>query len=487
MLEALSQDGRQVVLALRPESSTLAWCVVAGDLYLLRERGRVERLAPGAAEAELLLERSATLAPGGVSHLPFARDLDGDGRIDLVLPQADGLQLHFAGPEGLRAGPRVRHRANVRLRMPQGGRTSERLSVPGFTVEDQNGDGHVDLAFEDDDLLQFYWSAPDGRLPETPTFELDLDEIRSRLPPQEEGRLDPSNLFRALERRVNQRVEDFDGDGIHDLLLRQGRKVSLYRGTSTGVDRSRAVQVLRTSGNLLAAFGADDNGDGRRDLNLLRIEDASLAELLLWLIAGGSVQLDLFSYHQREPLVFDRKPSSRRTVELGFPALTRIGDEMEELSDLWREGLARRAVAADLDGDGRRDDLARIASDRVELFRDALEEEAAEIRDGLVWADLLRFYDERADGERSVDLELMELAAWVPLPGARLQERLRGRTPDSAFPLGEMPTASDDAKAGVLFVVDLDGDSVDDLVVVRSVSGNGPYHLSLLYSRDGTG
>ena len=49
-------------------------------------------------------------------------------------------------------------------------------------------------------------------------------------------------------------LDDVDGDGIEDLLLREGGKVSLFLGTRDGMDLANPRQVLRSGGNVLASL-----------------------------------------------------------------------------------------------------------------------------------------------------------------------------------------------------------------------------------------
>jgi len=500
-LQILSGFGRrgsppdEVMLELpRRKRRLFAWCVAGPPggperLFVLTDGGAVDVLEPTPNETpdalegtpRRVLEKSAVNLPDGLYHLQFARDLNGDGLLDLIVPRLDGLELHFGRGDGFVPGPTVRHRVilDVDVDEPDDGspRIRQSIRIPDFEVADQNGDGHPDLVFRDSDEVQFFWSSRDGRLPDEPTFSLDLEEIRSLLPKASRDLIDTSNLLKALESQVSHLSVDFDGDGVFDLLLRRGSKVSIYRGGALGVDRSRATQVLKTSGNLLTAFALDDDGDGRDDLCLLQVADVSLAKVLLWLVAGGDLTLDLFVYAQEEELRFSRKPTTRRTLQVAIPSVARLVSGFEERIEGLGAELKRIPVLGDLDGDGARDDLVRIAGDRtVELYLDAWDATEDRKADGAAaWFDVLRRFDARADPSGRLESELAELVDWIPLPGRDLAAALEDRTPDAVLDL-PMPENGASAERS-LFVLDLDGDRREDVLLATQQSESDPLGL----------
>ena len=484
-----SQPGELLTEVSRGERRLFVWCV-AGDahagqqLFVLTDGGAVYVLDNATGELRKVLDRSAVSLPDGLYHLQFVRDLNGDGVVDLVVPRTDGLELYFGAVEGFVPGPAVRHRVALDVDVDDPGdaapRVRQEIRIPHFDVEDQNGDGHPDLVFRDSDQVQFFWSSPDGSLPGEPTFALDLEQIRSLLPARNRDLIDTSNLLKVLESQVSHLSRDFDGDGYFDLLLRRGRKVSLYRGSADGVDRSRASQVLKTGGNLLTAFALDDDGDGKDDLCMLQVVDVSLAALLLWLVAGGDLTLDLFVYSQQEDLRFSRKPTTRRTLQVAIPSVARLISGFEErVKDLGAE-FKRVPVLGDLDGDGEQDDLVRMEGDnRVELFLNTGPESTDPA--GAVasaWLDVLRRFDAQAGDSGRLEAELMELVDWIPLPGRDLVLRLKDRSPEGTLELQDQGESIGTDRT--LFVLDLDGDGQDDVLLAEQASESDPLRLVLL-------
>lgn len=487
---AIEDDGRLTPRARveRGAARTLAWCLapVAGtsrqELLALREDGVLQRHAAGAAAPAEVARITGLALPSGVFAFPFARDLDGDGDADLALPAAGGLSLWWVGADGKATrGPLVRHRIDVDLTLPapedDGPEVGVSLSIPSFEVVDQNGDGRPDLVFESDDHLQFFWTGANGALPEQPTLEVDLAELKAKLAPAGGSVLDPANLFKALASRVSADVRDFDGDRRADLLLRQGSKVSLFPGTPDGIDRAKAAQVLKVSGNLLDAFAFDDDRDGRDDLCLLQVADVSFGQLLLWVIVGGELEFDLFTYRQEATLRFGKSPAKRRRLRVELPALLGIADEFEDSKALERLGdeFARQPIGLDLDGDGQRGDVAQLRRDgTVAVWRgkaalpEASEVEVAQLRRGLVAR-----YDAAAAGKDAVKIGLLDLVEWVPTPGAALRAAIASRAPDTFLATRDPSADRKDADAAdrqtdrLLIAADLDGDGKDELLLLE--------------------
>jgi hypothetical protein len=483
----------------RGSARTLAWCVAPAPgpddspphdaVYLARDDGAILRWDPGKDPVELA-RTTALLLPSGVLAFPFARDLDGDKRTDIALPEPAGLRLWFSNPDGtLRKGPQVRHRveAELDLASPEDARpeVAVSLTIPSFRVKDQNGDGFPDLAFESEDRLQFFWSGPGGTLPEVPTFELDLDDIKQKLQAGPSSILDPSNLLKAVSTLVKADVRDLDGDSFADLLLQQGSKVSIFAGTRDGIDRSKAAQVLKTSGNLIAAFSADDNRDGKLDLCMLQAQDISIGEVLLWVVAGGKLKIDLFTYYQEERLHFAKHPSRRRRMVIDFPAILSLASELKD-NDTFKkmgEDLARVPVELDLDGDGKATDLAQLRRDgTIELHPGAAPPGLDDMTEA--WRAVTDHFDRESKGKDEVEIELLEVVDWLPFVGGKRRAALVGRTPsqilgtpDPAAIAKPEPPADESkrkdekkdeppATKRVLVVLDVDGDGRDDLLLV---------------------
>ncbi len=461
-------------------------CAHGARVVTISANGTVD-LVDGEHRATLFRDAQVRL-PAGIYMTGFARDLDGDGDEDLALPHLGGLQLWFDDGEKFRAGPVVRQKIDVAIDIgdpndPRGD-VSRRETIAGFSVDDQNGDGRPDLMFKDGDRLQFFWSGADGALPAEPTFELDLEAIKNELPAVSKDVIDPSNLLKLLDSQVSHQTRDLDGDGCDDLLLREGRKVVVYRGTKTGVDRSKAEQVLKTGGNLLAAFSFDDNGDGRDDLALLCMADVSLAQVVMWLVAGTDLDFDLFTYHQDSALRFARKPSRRRSLRMSLPSAISIQNDLKDDLDALGDVFSAAPAVADFDGDGTADDvIVPLAAERAaRIFLDVTDGKASDpIRDA--WRSTIARFDREAGDDGAMSIDLKALFDWAPVPGRALLDRVKDKAPALEIALpprtpdASAPTSSP-AGAAVYHGVDIDGDGRADVIAAEQDAADGPVTLT---------
>ena len=322
------------------------------------ERGnevRVYRLDTTATQwqaPETLLNGFAAAIGSGIERLHFVRDVNGDGFDDLILPDSDRLALYLATAEGFLPPLRIdtQVRLNTTLFSPDlERRIGQALRIPPLQLRDVNGDLAADLIVDTDERLAVFLAdttAANYFSPE-PSFELD-------------------------------RLDDIDGDGIEDLLLREGGKVSVFPGTLTGIDISTPNQVLRSGGNVLTTFLHDEDGDGTKDLWLWRVEPISVGDIFVWLALSGSISVEAFVYRNQGD-AFARRPARKISVALKFPSVIRLASSLRQIADEARSTAEKTDTlsgSAQLDGqeqDVARDDLMLLAGTRLSLFLNVIE------------------------------------------------------------------------------------------------------------------
>ena len=315
----------------------------------------------------------------GVSRLHFARDINADGLQDLVIPGAGEISIlindsgNFEPPLSVRSEVRLRTQLNINRFNRSVGQT---IRIPLLDLRDVNADGNADLISRTDEKLDVFLAATgDSYFPASPTYSLDIAAIEERLGDFDIDTLDFSNLTGVLALTHEEILEDIDGDGIHDLLLREGGKVSFFGGNSTGMDLEQPRQVLRSGGNVLSTFLYDENEDGLKDLWLWRVEPISVGDIFVWLALSGSVAIEAFIY-PNDGERFARRPSRKVTVDLKFPSVMRLANAYEnlnsEVEEIQDQGISR-TTEADLEGSLEADDLVVLMDNQIRVFLNTIE------------------------------------------------------------------------------------------------------------------
>jgi len=472
----------------------------AGELLLLVEGTRVLALSParGAADAaaplaaRVLLEQPAGFLPRGIRRVNFVRDVDGDGRRDLVLPGAGRFLIHLAREGGFAPAIPVAFRAEIGLELGDPARLDRRFAqdvqIPWFRLLDVDGDGDTDLVTETGDEVQVHLAGPE--LPLAPSWTLDLAALRAEQP--QAGKVDLDNLLGNIEPQVNWRTADLDGTPPHDLVLQVGGTFRVYAGGSTGPRLEQPAQVLKASGNVLYFLLRDVDADARPELQILRAGTVSLGDALRLLVVPGSFEFDVFTYaavHGRPEAergeVFARRPTARTTVALKIPALLGFLDDVEELEQQYEQRLQVPAVNACLHGDGAFDDVVDLQGDELAFWHKAVPDgfgtglvarlESFDV-DDLLEEYVARELDNLGDGGRK-EISLEDIRELLDTPGFDLRHAVAGRQPDARLPLAVRGAGAK------LRVEDLDGDGRSDLAVIEAAGGEGPRRVQFLVQR----
>ena len=436
-----------------------------------------------------LLEEPLGFLPRGVRRVNFVRDVDGDGRLDLVLPGAGRFLIHRnLGKDGFAPALTVAFRAEIGLELGDPGRLDSRFAqdvqIPWFSLEDVDGDGITDLVSQTPDEVLVHLAHPE--LPMQPSWSLDLAALRAELPAREG--LDLDNLLANVEPQINWRTADLDGKAPNDLVVQSGGTFRVYLGGSVGPDLAQPSQVLRASGNVIYFLLRDVDGDGRPDLQLLRAATISLGDALRMLVVPGSLDFDVFTYldveggGSEQGEVFARRPSARTTVGLHIPALLGFLDDVQELQDDYQRRRAVPAAPLDLDGDGASNDVADLQEagvwlwhDRVPAdFKGTLRERFGSFDvDELLEDYVISELDHMGDGGR-MDIGLEDIRKLLVTPGWDLRQAVKGTDPDGKVPLA-VPI-----EGAKMRIEDLDGDHRSDIVITTQAAEDGTRQVQFL-------
>ncbi len=470
-------DFDQGFISLRFDARSVGWDIARGidsgeaaTLIALLDGNRVLawRLRDGAlGEPETLLSGVGGFLSPGLNRLHFARDINADGLMDLVTPAPGALHIHLREADGAFRPPLpVRSDTRLRTNLNSRGlfwRAGQAVTIPALSLRDLNADRHPDLISETDELLAVFLADPDapGYFPLAPSYSIDLAEIEERLGEFDVDNLDFSNLTGILALTHEEWLEDVDGDGIDDLLLREGGKISLFAGTATGMELATPRQVLRSGGNVLGSFLHDEDGDGLNDLWLWRVESISLGDIFLWLVLSSDIAVEALIYPNNGQR-FARRPSRRITVSLQIPSLVGLaGDysELTEAAEATRGADLVSSATARLDNEADPLDLLVLMDRQLQVFYNSIEPEP-EQREFL---GSLGYSRERDDYR----IDLRAMIDDISIGENRHLREVAGRAPD--FRLDAGPAAT----AGEVLSAHLNNDGIHDIFLLsRDEIGN---------------
>lgn len=442
------------------------------------ERVQAWHLRDGAlGEPETLLTGLGGFLSRGINRLHFARDVNADGLMDLVTPAPGALNVHLRAENGgFRPALPVESDMRVRTNLNSRGlfwRSGQAVTIPALRLRDLNSDGHPDLISETDELLAVFLADPaaPGYFPSSASYSVDIAGIEERLGEFDVDNLDFSNLTGVLALTHEEILEDVDADGIEDLVLREGGKISLFAGSGDGMDLANPRQVLRSGGNVLGSFLHDENEDGLKDLWLWRVESISLGDVFLWLVLSSDIAVEALIY-PNDGERFARRPSRRITVSLQIPSLVGLaGDfrDLTEAADATRSADIVSTATAQLDSEPDNLDLLVLMDRQLQVFFDSIRPEPEE-------TEFLGALD-YSRGRDDYRIDLRAMIDDIAIGENRHLREVEGRTADLSIDVGSP------ANAGEVLTADLDGDEIADvLVLARDSAGRikGTMFLSRL-------
>ena len=419
----------------------------------------------------------------GVNRLHFSRDINGDDVDDFLIPGAGVINLHISNgraPSGeydYQAPLSVRSELRMRTNLNEGSlerRTGQSIRIPMMELRDVNSDGFDDLVSRtEEELKVFIANADSGAyFPSVASYSLDILEIEERLGEFDIENLDFSNLTGLLSLTHEEILEDVDGDGIDDLLLREGGKVSLFGGSELGMNFAQPRQVLRSGGNVLGTFLQDENEDGLKDLWLWRVESISVGDIFVWLALSGSIAIEAFIY-PNDGEKFTRRPSRKVTIDLKFPSvisLTSTFRDIERELDDARSDEETFSSLANLDNNIDQQDLILMVGNQVQFFLNSIQPEVVPGNDSDLFLGALDYSRERDNYEFNV----RDVIENIAIGGNRHLDAVADRTADSAIELSQSVVSGD------IIPVTLNNDDRDDVIIFTETDGSHIRGLLLL-------
>lgn len=239
------------------------------DQLITYEPGRLYAWDPDSeTEHELVSVVSSFRAPreDEIPHVDVTRDVNGDGRIDLVVPGADGFQVFVQMESGVFADPMVAGSpTDLSPILGADGYRYDPWSVSRIHAFDYNGDARVDLVSWNGERFEAHFQVSQGLFDPDPTnFTIEV-------------RFDADGITMlatgAMTGRALHSFTDMNGDGIADMVIyvlegteiaekRSAFEVHFGRRASGGVDQFGGRAEAGARGSDGRAETGDRGSDG---------------------------------------------------------------------------------------------------------------------------------------------------------------------------------------------------------------------------------
>jgi len=351
-------------LALRSEVLFVDVANIGGrDRLILYERGRLSWFDPDLAAQHLLVEvRSIYNAPlrGKIPHVDVTRDLNGDGRDDLVVPDFDGYSVFVQLSEGAFADP-VKIGPSAEMGMTV--ESQPWYQARPFHELDYNRDGRSDLVFWNEDHFKIYRQDEHGLFASvastsTPAVAFDTDGLYSIS-------FAGGNNGENNKQKVLHSLRDLNGDDVADLVtlsleggslfgMQSAYEVHFGQSIVDGVTvfPAEADTAIRSDGIQFEMKQQDFDNDGQIDIMVTSFE-FGIATIIRALLMG-STTLDL-EFYRMEDSVYPDKPNVTRKITAEFDFST-------------GEAFFPSVLITDLNGDGHADLLVQENREELRIF-----------------------------------------------------------------------------------------------------------------------
>ena len=199
------------------------------DRLIAYESGRLNWFDPESATERTLVAATSNFNPprkGEIPHVDVTRDVNGDNRDDLVVPDVDGFWVFIQMGDGAFADP-VKIGPSIEMSRIYGadGYRYDPWSQSRVHEMDYNRDGLSDLVFWNEDHFEINLQDERGLFaPEAETFTTDVlfdsDDLGSLVAPEGvRQRRKDRGASGDMTGRVLHSLTDVDGDGVADLVV----------------------------------------------------------------------------------------------------------------------------------------------------------------------------------------------------------------------------------------------------------------------------
>ena len=350
------------------------------DRVVTYEPGRLNWFDPESATERALVAVTSNFNPppkGEIPHVDVTRDVNGDDRDDLVVPDFDGFWVFIQMRDGAFADP-VKLGPSTEMARIYGadGYRYNPWDQSRVHEMDYNRDGRSDLVFWNEDHFEVHTQDERGLfVPVGTTFTTNVAFDSDELPSLASG---------DMTGRVLHSLTDQNGDGVADLVVfsLEGRRISrkhstyeVHFGAPTPdggtVFAPEVGAAFKSEGSIQIMMDRHDfDGDGQVDLMFTTIEVRFL-ESSLWKrikgFMGDDIWLDLEFYRMEGGLYPDKPNAIRRIALDGVPSHREPGwvpldivlrggkHESRRTQKSWPRAFNMLLLVGDVTGDGRSD------------------------------------------------------------------------------------------------------------------------------------
>ena len=363
---------------LRPEVLFVDVANIGGrDRLIAYEPGRLNWFDPESATERALVAVTANFDPprsGEIPHVDVTRDVNGDERDDLVVPDVDGFWVFIQMSDGAFADPvQIGTSTDMSRIYGADGYRYNPWGQSRVHEMDYNRDGLSDLVFWNEDHFEVHHQDEHGLFaPAAKTFTTDVAFDSDNLSSLATGDMTGKVLYS---------LSDLNGDGVADLVvfLLEGRSISSKRsafdvhfGTPTAdggtVFAPEVGATFQSGGSIQLGMDRHDfDRDGQVDLMLTTIE-LDFLEGSLWKsikgFMGDDIRLDL-EFYQMEGGRYPDTPDAIRRIALdGVPSHREPGSvsldivlrgathERRKTQKSWPRAFNSTLLIGDVTGDG---------------------------------------------------------------------------------------------------------------------------------------
>ncbi len=290
----------------------------------------------------------------------FTNDVNGDKLDDLVISNFNGLDIFIQQANGEYQSQKLQIKPNIQMNQ-----TAVTYSDTEYFLADFNLDNKQDLAIAKENAIEYFIQSDTGLFNQTPQL-LNLPFNTSARNWWEIRESDGEQMSQtSLSHRKIDRIEDFDNDGLADLMVRYSQSEGVLDRANDyeiyfATNKNNRLSFSESPQNTIVADGTigqistvDIDNDKRKEI-LVSSFDIGVSQIIGALLSG-SIDQDVYLFKMDENNRYSEDPDVEKEVELTFSLSSgRSGEPV--------------VLLLDVNGDNRKDLLFSSGESRLKLY-----------------------------------------------------------------------------------------------------------------------